>query len=414
MEATREARQVIVVGGGAAGMMAAVSAADAGASVTLLERNEKTGKKLYITGKGRCNATNDCTRDEFLREVARNPRFLYSALSAFSPQDMMAFLEREKCPVTVQRGRRVFPASEKASDVIRALDRAMAARGVRVRLNSRVSSLLAEDGACRGVVLEGGEEVRGDAVILATGGFSAPLTGSTGDGFAFAEATGHAVEKPIPSLTAMEAGVPWPGELQGLSLRNVCLTLTEKGRTRYGELGEMLFTHFGYSGPLVLEMSCHLPEDFSGCALTLNLKPGLTPEQLDARLQREFAAAPRKQLATVLCTLMPAALASLFPGLCGLDGEKKCADITREERQTLIRTLQALPLPMARRRPIAEAIVTRGGVSVKDVNPATMASRKLPGLYFAGELLDVDAHTGGYNLQIAFSTGYLAGRSAGE
>ncbi|MBR6953491.1 MAG: NAD(P)/FAD-dependent oxidoreductase [Clostridia bacterium] len=409
-------REIIVVGGGAAGMMAAVSAASVSpeVGVTLLERNEKPGKKLYITGKGRCNVTNDCTRDEFLREVARNPRFLYSALSAFSPQDMMAFLEKEKCPVTVQRGRRVFPASEKASDVTKALVRAMGERGVRLRLNARAASLLTEEGACRGVVLEGGETLRADAVILATGGLSAPLTGSTGDGYFFAEATGHQVEKPLPSLTAMEASVPWPGELQGLSLRNVTLTLTEKGKTRYSELGEMLFTHFGYSGPLVLEMSCHLPEDFSSCALSLNLKPGLSPEQLDARLQREFAAAPRKQLATVLCGLMPAALAGVFPGLCALDGEKKCADITREERQTLVRMLQALPLPMARRRPIAEAIVTRGGVSVKDVNPATMASRRLPGLYFAGELLDVDAHTGGYNLQIAFSTGYLAGRSAAE
>ncbi len=405
-------RELLVVGGGAAGMMAAVSAADAGARVTLLERNEKLGKKIYITGKGRCNVTNDCTRDEFLREVPRNPRFLYSALSAFSPQDMMEFLQREGCPVTVQRGRRVFPRSEKASDVTRALTRAMAERQVRVRLDTRVRCLRVEDGRCRGVVLESGETLPADGVILATGGLSAPLTGSTGDGFRMAEETGHAVVPPLPSLTALEAGAAWPGQLQGLSLRNVTLTLWQKGKVLYEELGEMLFTHFGYSGPLVLEMSCHLPEDFSACSLSLNLKPGLSPEQLDERLQRELAAAPRKQLATVLCSLLPASLASLFPGLCGLDGEKPCGAVTREERRTLAQRLQALPLPMAKRRPLTEAIVTRGGVSVKELNPATLASRRLPGLWFAGELVDVDAHTGGYNLHIAFSTGFLAGRSA--
>ena len=409
-------RQILVVGGGASGMMAACAAAEAGGVVTLLERNEKLGKKIYITGKGRCNVTNDCTLEEFLREVPRNPRFLYSALSAFTPQDMMAFLEANGCPVTVQRGRRVFPASEKASDVTRALTRAMARAGAQVRLNARVASLLLEPegNVCAGVRLENGETICADAVILCTGGLSAPLTGSTGDGYRMAESSGHKVFPGIASLTAMETAETWPTDLQGLALKNVSLTLSQGRKVLYQEQGELLFTHFGISGPLTLEMSCHLPEQLDGCRLTLNLKPALTPEQLDARLQREFAAAPRKQLSSVMPSLLPARFAALFPSLCGLDGETVCAQVTRAQRQRLAEGLQSLPLTMKKRRPLAEAVVTRGGVDVRAVNAATMASRTVDGLYFAGELLDVDAHTGGYNLQIAFATGRLAGRSAAE
>ncbi len=405
-------REVLIIGGGAAGMMAAVSAADSGASVTLLERNEKLGKKIYITGKGRCNATNDCSLEEFLREVPRNPRFLYSALSAFTPRDMMAFLEAQGCPVTVQRGRRVFPASEKASDVTRALQRAMAARGVRVRLNTRVRRLLLEDNVCVGVETENGERERADAVIVATGGLSVPATGSTGDGYRFAEEAGLALEPRSASLTALETEDAWPAQLQGLSLKNVTLTLTQGKKTLYRELGEMLFTHFGISGPLVLEMSCHLPPEPKACAVSLNLKPGLTAEQLDARLQREFAAAPKKQLRSVLPALLPASLAALFPDLCGVEGGTLCGQVSREDRAALVRTLQALPIRIKALRPIDEAIITRGGVSVREIHPGTMACRRVAGLYFAGEVLDVDAHTGGYNLQIAFSTGFLAGRHA--
>ena len=405
-------RNVLVIGGGAAGMMAAVSAAEAGAAVTLLERNEKPGKKLYITGKGRCNATNDCTLEEFLREVPRNPRFLYSALTHFTPQDMMAFLEAENCPVTVQRGRRVFPSSEKASDVIRALQRAMAERGVQVLLNTRVTGLLLENGVCAGVETEGRGRIRADAVIVATGGLSAPATGSTGDGYRFAEEAGLALVPRSPSLSALETADSWPAQLQGLSLKNVTLTLTQGKKVLYRELGEMLFTHFGISGPLVLELSCHLPADPKDCAVSLNLKPGLTPEQLDARLQREFAAAPKKQLRSVLPALLPGSLAALFPALCGVSGETPCAQVSRADRAALARTLQDLPIRIQGLRPIGEAIVTRGGVSVREINPATMACRRVPGLYFAGEVLDVDAHTGGYNLQIAFATGRLAGAHA--
>ena len=407
-------RKVLVIGGGAGGMMAAIFAARAGAQVTLLERNEKLGKKVYITGKGRCNVTNDCTLDEFLRETPRNPRFLYSALSFFSPQDMMALLEEAGCPVTVQRGRRVFPASEKASDVIRTLTRLLQQSGVEVRLNTRVKALNQAEGRVSGVTLMSGEVLAADAVVLATGGRSYPMTGSTGDGYAFAQAAGHTVTPPSPVLSAIETEDDWPKQLQGLSLRNVTLTLKRGKKTLYSELGEMLFTHLGISGPLTLTMSCHLPENLADAVVTLDLKPGLTAQQLDARVQRELEAQPRKQLANVLPTLLPGRLAELFPTICGVDGGKQCCQVTRQERETLCATLKGLPIHLRKLAPLDEAIVTRGGVAVKEIAPATMESKLLPGLYFAGEVMDVDAHTGGYNLQIAWSTGALAGQSAAQ
>ena len=406
--------EIIVIGGGAAGMLAALTAARQGADVTLLERNEKLGKKLYITGKGRCNVTNDCTVDEFMHETPRNPRFLYSALSAFTPQDMMALLEDGGCPVVVQRGRRVFPATEKASDVTRTLTRLMQSAGVRVRLNTRVKGILTDEAGVCGVQLESGETLPCRRVILATGGCSYPMTGSTGDGYAMAEALGHTIVKPSAVLSALETVEAWPAELQGLSLKNVTLTLRKGKKTLYTELGEMLFTHFGISGPLVLEMSCHLPEDLASAAVSLDLKPGLTTEQLDARLQREFTAQPRKQLRNVLPALLPARMAELFPGVCGLDGDKPCGQITRPEREALVQAMKALPIGVRKLRPIAEAIVTRGGVSVKEISPATMESKLVPGLHFAGELIDLDAHTGGYNLQIAWCTGHAAGMACAE
>ena len=406
--------KVIVIGGGAAGMMAAIFAADAGAQVTLLERNEKLGKKIYITGKGRCNVTNDCTQEEFLRQVPRNPRFLYSALSRFDPQDMMALLEDNGCPVQVQRGQRVYPQTEKASDVTRTLTRMMERRGVQVRLNSRVQALRRTGDAVTGVVLESGEILDAGAVILATGGASYPMTGSTGDGYALAASAGHALIPREAVLSALETAEAWPRDLQGLALKNVRLTLKNGKKTLYTELGEMLFTHFGISGPLVLEMSCHLPEQLSDARVTLDLKPGLTPEQLDARLQRDFTAQPRKQLQNVLPGLLPLRLSALFPVLAGVPADRVCGQITRAEREKLCQTLKALPMTLSARRPLAEAIVTRGGVTVREVQPATMESKLCPGLYFAGEVLDVDAHTGGFNLQIAFSTGALAGASAAE
>ena len=404
--------EVIVIGGGAAGMMAALAASGAGARVTLLERNEKLGRKVYITGKGRCNVTNDCTRDEFLREVPRNPRFLYSALNAFPPQQMMALLEENGCPVVVQRGRRVFPQTEKASDVTRTLERILLRQGVRIRYHSRVQSLRTEAGQVRGVVLESGEALDAARVIVATGGLSYPGTGSTGDGYRLAREAGHTIVPQRPSLTALETVESWPGKLQGLSLKNVTLTLKNGKRTLYAELGEMLFTHFGVSGPLVLEMSCHLPEEVEGVQFLIDLKPGLDPQQLDARLVREMEAQSRRQLRNVMGALLPGRLAEIFPEMCRVDGERVCGQVTREERERIGRTLKALPLTVRALRPIEEAIVTRGGVSVREVTPGTMESRLVSGLYFAGEVLDVDAHTGGYNLQIAFSTGFLAGQSA--
>ena len=403
---------ILVIGGGAAGMMAAVSAARAGARVTLLEKNEKLGKKVYITGKGRCNLTNDCGRDEFLAQVPRNPRFLYSALSFFSSRDMMALLEENGCPVTVQRGKRVFPASEKASDVTKALASLLRKLNVRVCLNAGVLSLRTENGRLAGAELPGGVFQKADAVILACGGLSYPSTGSTGDGYRFARALGHTVIPPSPVLVGLETKEDWPRSLQGLSLRNVTLTLSSGKKALYSELGEMLFTHFGVSGPLALEASCHLPEPAAGARLEIDLKPGLTREQLDARLRRDFTEAGKKQLKSILPGLLPASLAEIFPRLCGVDPALPCSQVTAAQREALLNRLKALPLTVKAPRPVDEAVVTRGGVSVKEIDPGTLRSRLIPNLYFAGEMIDVDAHTGGFNLQIAWSTGALAGASA--
>ena len=406
--------EILVIGGGAAGMMAAVFAARAGAEVTLLEKNEKLGKKVYITGKGRCNLTNNCDLGEFLAQVPRNPRFLYSALSFFSSRDMMALMEENGCPVTVQRGRRVFPTSEKASDVTKALTGLLRKWNVRIRLNSDVRCLKTENGLITGAELTDGTFFSADAVILACGGLSYPSTGSTGDGFRFAEALGHTITPPSPVLVGLETEETWPRSLQGLSLRNVTLSLVSGKKTLYSELGEMLFTHFGISGPLVLEASCHLPQPAKGGRLFIDLKPGLTREQLDARLRRDFTEAGKKQLKSVLPGLLPASFAAIFPGLCGISPDLPCNQITAAQREQLLAALKALPLTIKAPRPIDEAVVTRGGVSVKEIEPGTMRSKLIPNLYFAGEMIDVDAHTGGYNLQIAWSTGALAGATAGQ
>lgn len=404
--------EILIIGGGAAGMMAAVFAARAGAQVTLLEHNEKLGKKVYITGKGRCNVTNDCTRDEFLAQVPRNPRFLYSALSFFSPRDMMALLEENSCPVTVQRGRRVFPASEKASDVTRALSGLLNRLKVRIRLNTEVRTLRVQGGRIAGAELADGSFLPADAVILACGGLSYPATGSTGDGYRIAKELGHTVTPPSPVLVGLETMEDWPLSLQGLSLKNVILTLGEGKKALRSEPGEMLFTHFGVSGPLVLEASCHLPDPPAGTRISVDLKPGLTRDQLDARLRREFSEAGKKQLSSVLPGLMPASLASHFPQLCGFPAALPCNQVTGVQREKLISLLKGLPLTVHSPRPLDEAIVTRGGVSVREIEPGTLRSKRFPNLYFAGELIDVDAHTGGYNLQIAWSTGALAADSA--
>lgn len=394
-------------------MMAALFAARAGAQVCLLERNEKLGKKIYITGKGRCNVTNQCDRDTFLQNVPRNPRFLYSALDFLSPDDLLSLLQSLGCETKIERGRRAFPVSDKASDVTRALEKGLRAAHVDIRLNCRVKSLQTANGSISGVTLESGEMLPCAAVVLATGGLSYPSTGSTGDGHRMAEEAGLNVIAPRPSLVGLLTKEDWPRQLQGLSLKNVCLSGQAKGKLLYSELGEMLFTHFGISGPLALELSAHLPDNGQAQA-TLDLKPGLTPEQLDRRLTRELTAAGKKQLATMLQTLLPQRFAALFPALCDLNPALPCCQITAPQRARMGQMLKALPLTITAVRPIAEAIVTRGGIDVKNLQSSSMAVRKLPGLYVAGELMDVDAHTGGYNLQISFATGALAGQSAAD
>ena len=407
----KKTNDLIVIGGGAAGMLAALFAARDGAKVTLLERNEKLGKKIYITGKGRCNVTNVCDTEEFLRNVPRNPRFLYSALRLLSPQDMLSLLHDLGCETKVERGRRAFPVSDKASDVTRALEKGMIKAGVKIRLNARVQRLMTEENVITGVRLENGEILHAGAVILCTGGLSYPSTGSTGDGLRFADETGHKIIDTRPSLVGLITKETWPAQLQGLALKNICLTGRSCGKIIYSEMGEMLFTHFGVSGPLVIELSSHLPEG-KPAEMLLDLKPGLTHEQLDQRLTREIAAAGKKQLSSVLQTLLPRSFADLFPVLCGVDGKTPCSQVTGKNRQMIVQSLKALPLTIAATRPLQEAIITRGGVDTRAIAPATMASKQVEGLYFAGEMIDVDAHTGGYNLQIAFATGALAGKSA--
>ena len=408
----KNACDVLVIGGGAAGMMAALQAAYAGAGVILLEKNEKLGKKIYITGKGRCNVTNVADAEEFFRQVPRNPRFLNSALRQFDHEDVTSTLAMLGTETKVERGGRVFPVSDHASDVTRALHRGMKDAGVQVELNTGVGKVeKTEDGLFRVTLSQGGSLIA-RSVIVATGGMSYPSTGCTGDGYRIARENGHTVTPLSGSLVGLTIGEKWPTLLMGLSLKNVRVQAKAGKKKIYDELGEMLFTHFGVSGPLIIELSSHMPEDFESVSVTLDMKPALTEEQVDLRLQREFTQNARKQLSSVLVELMPARMGPVFAQICGLSPEQPVNQITREERMLIGRMLKALPLRVNGTRPIEEAIVTRGGVEVKEVNPSTMMSRMQEGLFFAGEVLDVDAHTGGFNLQIAFSTGALAGRSA--
>lgn len=403
---------VIVIGGGAAGMMAALQAAYSGASVVLLEKNEKLGKKIYITGKGRCNVTNVADVEEFFRQVPRNPRFLNAALRQFDHEDVTSTLLMLGTETKVERGGRVFPVSDHASDVTRALHRGMKDAGVQVELNTGVSKVeKLDDGAFRVTLAQGGS-LMARSVIVATGGMSYPSTGCTGDGYRFARENGHTVTLLRGSLVGLTIGEKWPTLLMGLSLKNVRVQAKVGKKKIYDELGEMLFTHFGVSGPLIIELSSHMPENFESVSVTLDMKPALTEEQVDLRLQREFTQNARKQLSSVLVELMPARMGPVFAQVCGLSPEQPVNQITREERMMIGRMLKALPLRVNGTRPIEEAIVTRGGVEVKEINPSTMMSRMQEGLFFAGEVMDVDAHTGGFNLQIAFSTGALAGKSA--
>ena len=402
--------RVAVIGGGAAGQLAAIKAAENGHRVTIFEQNEKLGKKLFITGKGRCNVTNAADREGFFRHVVRNPRFLYSAYANFDSAAIMSLIENAGVPLKIERGQRVFPASDHSSDILKALERTVRARGVAVRLNTRVSAILTNGGAVSGVRI--GETVEPfDAIVLATGGLSYPSTGSTGDGFRFAKALGHTVVPPKGSLVPFETEETWCADLSWLTLKNVTLTAYKNGREVYSELGEMLFTHFGVSGPLVLSASALVAEEPEGTVLSIDLKPGLSEEQLDARLLRDLGANAKKTFAGALYGLLPQKLLGVVLEAANIDGTAQAGNCTKAQRRALVETLKGLKLHVTQARPIAEAIVTRGGVSVREVNPSTMESKKIANLYFAGELLDTDAFTGGFNLQIAWSTGALAGGS---
>lgn len=407
--------EVVIIGGGAAGMMAAAAAAEQGHHVCLCEKNEKLGKKLYITGKGRCNLTNNCDVETLLQAVCTNRKFLYSSFYGFTSQDVIDFFERTGMKTKTERGNRVFPVSDHSSDVIGALAAELRKRGVRIFLNQEISEILTDADAVTGVRLADGKQLAADAVIVATGGLSYRTTGSTGDGYRFARELGHSVTELSPSLVPIETADQWAQKLQGLSLRNVEVTILDGKKELYREFGEMMFTHFGVTGPLILTASCMIQKKLRVHPLTLSidLKPALTVEQLDARILREFEAAKNKQLKNVLGSLFPAKLIPVMIERSNIPGEKAVHDISREERQTLVMLTKHFSLTLLRLRDYNEAIITRGGVSVKEINPATMESKKVKGLYFAGEVLDLDAVTGGFNLQIAWSTGHAAGSSIG-
>lgn len=407
--------RVIIVGGGAAGMMAAYAAAEYGHSVVLLEQNEKLGKKLFITGKGRCNVTNACEQDKLFENIVSNPKFLYSAFYDFDNRQMMELLTKAGCPLKVERGERVFPVSDHSSDVIAALQRLLQQKGVDVRLHTKVRQLLVVRDETRicGVKLADGTEMDADAVVLATGGLSYPSTGALGEGYHMAEQLGHTVRECVPALVPMEISEPWCAVLQGLSLRNVTLTMQCGTKEIWQGFGEMLFTHFGISGPLVLSASSYYGKckDRADVTVTVDLKPALTVEQLDKRILRDFEDNPNKQFKNVIGGLYPAKLTPVMIELSGIAGDKKIHEITRQERSRLVEITKHLRMHVAGLRDYTEAIITQGGIKVKEVNPSTMESKLVHGLFFAGEMLDLDAVTGGFNLQIAWSTGHLAGSS---
>ena len=412
-------KRIIVVGGGAAGMAAAIAAAEGGDKVSLYEKNEKLGKKIYITGKGRCNVTNDCDMEQLFESVVTNSRFLYSAFYGYSNRDMMDFLEQSGCPLKTERGGRVFPVSDRASDVTGALSRRLRALNVEIHLREGVERLWLEEGVVKGVILEhSGKKEEADAVIVATGGLSYPTTGSTGDGYRFAKEGGHTVTETSPALVPFETAedLETVKDLQGLALKNIAVEVLDGKKRIYQDFGEMLFTHFGVSGPVLLSASSYAAKRLKKKKLTLSidLKPALSMEQLDSRILRDFEEAKNKQFKNALGHLFPSKLIPVMLKRSGISPEKQVNEITKEERRGLAEATKNFCLALTGLRGYNEAIITQGGIQVKEVNPSTMESKKIKGLYFAGEVLDLDAVTGGYNLQIAWSTGVLAGRSASE
>lgn len=405
---------VLVIGGGAAGMMAAVTAARKGRNVQLLEKNEKLGKKLFITGKGRCNITNAGEIEELFSAVMTNPKFLYSSFYGFTNGQVIDFFDQLGVKTKIERGGRVFPVSDHSSDVIRALEAEMKRLGVKISLNTEVKEVLVENGKTRGVRLMEGCVLPAESVIVATGGISYPSTGSTGDGYRFAKASGHRVTELLPSLVPMEVKEHWASELQGLSLRNIQIRIIDEKKKLYEEFGEMLFTHYGVTGPVILSASSVVGKQLKEKPLELriDLKPALNPDQLDHRVLREFETNHNRQFKNAVDSLFPAKLRPVMIQRSGISPEKKVNEITREERQAFIQLIKNFSLTLTCLRSFKEAIITKGGVSVKDIDPGTMESKKVNGLYFAGEVLDLDALTGGFNLQIAWSTGYLSGLNA--
>lgn len=401
---------VIVIGGGASGMMAASIAAREGNHVKLIERNEKLGKKLFITGKGRCNVTNSIDDiNELINSIPGNGNFLYSAFYTFSNYDLMDFIESLGVKLKIERGNRVFPASDKSSDIIKAFERCLSRHNVDIMLNSRVDDIIVENKKVIGVICNG-RELLCDSLVIATGGKSYPLTGSTGDGYKFAEKAGHTVVRPRPSLVPLVAGESWIKELQGLSLKNVSIKVFDKDKTLYDDFGEMIFTHFGVSGPIILSASRFIIDRLPGkIIIKINLKPALTAVQLDKRIQKDFEKYSRKQFRNSLDDLLPKKLIPVIISLSGISEDKEVNQITREERTNLVSLIREFPVNITDTRQLNEAIITSGGVSVKEIDPSTMESKLINGLFFAGEVIDVDGLTGGFNLQIAFSTGYCAG-----
>lgn len=405
-------KKVAIIGGGPSGMLAASYASKGGAYVTLFEKNEKLGKKLYITGKGRCNITNASDNQNIMANTKRNPKFLYSALNNFDSNATISFIESMGIKTKIERGARVFPVSDKSSDILKAFTTLLKESKVDVRLNSCVEKIEKTD---NGFIVEAnGRKEAFDAVVLATGGASYPQTGSTGDGYKFAKELGHTVTDIHPSLVPFETEETWPSDLSGLSLKNVTLNVFKNNKKVYSELGEMLFTHFGVSGPLVLSASSYVSDSPQGVKLFIDLKPGLTHEELDRRLIRDLQKNNRRIFANSLNELLPMSLIPVIIELSNIEPTISSSDITKKMRQELCNLLKALPLTVKGTRDMKEAIITRGGVKVSEINASTMASKKVEGLYFAGELIDVDALTGGYNLQIACSTGVLAGKSINQ
>ncbi len=402
--------KVVIIGGGASGLFAGVSALNANKSVTLIEKNEKLGKKIYITGKGRCNLTNNTPVNEFMQNIVSNPKFLYSSLNNFTPQDTIEFFEENKMPVKTERGNRVFPVSDKASDVTKTLENYLRKNGAEILLNTKVKDIIVEDFKVKGVLLENGKKIVCDSVVVATGGLSYPLTGSDGDGYKFAKNLGHSLVETKPALCSLEIKEVFYKDLQGLSLKNVKLTVKNGSKVIYSELGEMLFTHFGVSGPLILTASSLINRlSLQDLSFEIDIKPALTKEVLENRLLNELQINSNSNFFNVARGYVPKSLVEILLKKSQINGNKKCCVVTQENRNSFINTLKCFSFKVSKIRDIKEAVVTAGGVSVKEINPKTMESKIINGLYFCGEVLDVDAFTGGFNLQIAFSTGYTAG-----